>query len=66
MKIIFYSTHCPKCRMLEMKLKQKSIVYEECNDVSEMLSLGLHSAPGLSVDGKVMDFKESVNWVNGR
>lgn len=61
-----YSTHCPKCRVLETKLKQKNVQYEECNDVDEMLSKGLASAPYLEVDGKLLDFGKAVKWVNER
>ena len=60
----FYSTHCPKCRVLEAKLKQKNIEYEECNDIEEMLKLGIQEAPQLEVDGKLMTFSEAVKWVN--
>ena len=64
--VILYSTHCPKCRVLETKLKQKNIEYEECNDIEEMLKLGIQEAPQLEVDGKLMTFGEAVKWVNGR
>ena len=65
MKVVFYSTHCPRCKGLEMKLKAKGVEYEECNDVNEMLRLGLSAAPALSVDGKLMGFAESMKWVGG-
>ena len=66
MDIIFYSTHCPKCKVVEMKLKQKNIKYTECNDIDHMISLGLKSAPALSVDGKILAFNEAIEWVNER
>lgn len=62
-KPIFFSTHCPKCSALEMLLKKKNIDYIEKNDVQEMLKLGLTSAPGLMVDGKIMTFPEAIKWV---
>lgn len=65
-KIIFHSSHCPRCLILEKKLKEKGIQYEENNDIQVMLDKGLEMAPALEVDGKMMDFKEAVNWVNGR
>lgn len=65
-KIIFHSSHCPRCKILETKLKQKGIEYEENNDIQVMLDKGLEMAPALEVDGKMMDFKEAVNWINGR
>lgn len=66
MEIILYSTHCPRCTVLEAKLKQKNIEYEECNDIEEMLKLGIQEAPQLKVDGKLMTFSEAVKWVNER
>lgn len=62
-KLIFFSTHCPKCKALEMLLKKKNIEYEEHNDVQEMLKLGLQSAPGLMVNGKVMNFPDAMSWI---
>ena len=66
MEVIFYSTNCPKCKVLMAKMKQKGIEYKEINDVDFMLSKGIKSAPALEIDGKVMDFTESVKWVNNK
>jgi glutaredoxin-related protein len=63
-KIILYTTHCPKCRVLEMKLNQKGITYEEVTDVSTMLDLGIKSAPMLAINGQLMDFKTAADWAN--
>ena len=65
-KIILYSTKCPRCLIIEKKLKEKGIQYEENNDTQAMIDKGLEMAPALEVDGKIMDFKEAVNWINGR
>ena len=62
-KVILYSTHCPRCKVLELKLKQKDIVYEEINDVEQMKAKGFNEAPKLEVDGTVYGFKEAVDWV---
>lgn len=64
--ITLYSTHCPKCNVLEAKLKQNDIEYTEENDVKKMRKMGFLSAPMLDVDGNVMDFGEAVKWVNSR
>lgn len=64
--IILYSTHCPKCKVLELKLKQKNIDYSEVNDVDVMEQKGFKSVPQLEVDGVVYDFKEAVNWIGGQ
>ena len=65
-KVILYSTHCPRCKVLELKLKQKNIAYEEVNDVEEMTAKGFKEAPKLEVDGAVMDFKQAVDWLKGQ
>ena len=62
-KVILYSTHCPRCKVLSLKLKQKNIVYEEVNDIEEMTAKGFKEAPKLEVNGMVMDFTEAVKWI---
>jgi glutaredoxin len=62
-KVILYSTHCPRCIVVETKLKQKNINYEEINDIKIMESKGFDMAPQLEVDGVVMNFKEAVKWI---
>lgn len=64
--IKLYTTHCPKCQVLEMKLKQKNIEYEECVDVQSMLAIGIKSAPVLEVDDVRFDFSAAVKWVNAQ
>ena len=64
MGIVLYSTHCPKCKILEAKLKQKSIEYTEVNDVDLMLEKGFTTIPMLEEDGEVMDFKKANDWIN--
>lgn len=60
MKIILYSTHCPRCGILENKLKEHGIPYETCEYVEEMKKLGIMSAPYLSVDGELMNFSTAI------
>lgn len=62
-KVIFYSSKCPRCLVLEKKLQAKGVKYEECNDVQLMLSKGLETAPALEVDGTMMNFKEAAKWI---
>lgn len=64
MEIILYSTHCPRCTVLEAKLKQKNIEYQEINNVDEMLKIGIQTVPQLKVDGELMDFSKAIKWVN--
>ena len=64
MKVVLFSTKCPRCCVLEKKLQQKNISYEEVNDTDIMREKGYLTVPVLEVDGTSMDFKESVDWVN--
>lgn len=64
MKIVLYSTGCPRCNVLETKLKNKGILFEEVNDEDIMINKGFDSVPILEVDGKPYGFKEAVEWVN--
>jgi glutaredoxin len=66
MEVIFYSTNCPKCKVLKAKMNQKGIEYKEVNDVDFMLSKGIKSAPSIEIDGRIMDFSESVKWVGSK
>lgn len=68
-KIILYTTHCPKCRVIEKKLAQKSIQYEEVDaredeNVIEMLSTkGFQQMPILAVNDTLLGFSEANKWI---
>ena len=64
MEVILYSTGCPKCKVLEKKLADKGIQFEENTDVDKMTELGFESVPILSVDGTLMDFTSAIAWLN--
>lgn len=63
MEVKFYTTHCPKCRVIEKKLTQKGIRYTEISDMEVMKKLGFSSAPMLEVDGKVYNFGDANRWI---
>jgi len=56
MSVIFYTTHCPKCKVLKAKLDDKNIKYDEIDDIEEMKKLHFTSSPMLQVDGALFDF----------
>ena len=61
---ILYTTHCPQCSVLENALKEKHIEYQIVDNVKEMLRLGIHSAPCLSIaEGEIMTFPNAYQWV---
>lgn len=62
-KVILYEHGCPRCKVLKMKLDQKGIQYENITDIEVMKTKGFTEAPKLEVEGKIMDFKEAVEWI---
>ena len=65
--IKFYSTHCPRCNVLQKKLDNKNIQYEIHTDTQEMIQLGLINAPALLLEnGQLLDFKKSIEWIDNR
>lgn len=64
MKVVFYTIDCPKCRVLESKLKAKRVAFEEYRDIEIMQEKGFKSAPMLEVDGTAMNFGDAVKWIN--
>lgn len=65
MKVKLYTTHCPKCKVLEKKLKGSNIEYEEITDVQLMTEKNILSVPVLEVDGEYLQFTEANDWING-
>lgn len=64
LNIDLYTTHCPKCRVLEKKLAAKNITYTEHDDINEMINLGYKETPVLVVDGHKYSSVEAIKWVN--
>lgn len=64
--ITLFSTNCPKCKVLTMKLDKKGINYTKVEDVNTMLAKGIKTAPYLEVDNELMDFTQAVAWVNAQ
>lgn len=62
--IKIYSTGCPKCNVLIKKLNEKNIDYDICSDVDFMINKGVTQVPMAEIDGKLMDFKQSIEWIN--
>ena len=64
-KMVLYTTHCPKCEILERKLKAKDIQFEVCEDPSEIQKKGIGSVPVLEMaDGSRLDYFSAVKYVN--
>lgn len=64
MEVILYSTHCPKCVIIEKKLKLNNISYTVIDDVDKMIKLGMLSAPYLQIEDFLLDFGQAVKYLN--
>ena len=64
MQVTLYTTHCPKCKVLETKLKRAGVEYTESNDIQKMLEIGFKSAPVLVVDEEIYLFREACLWAD--
>lgn len=63
MTVTLYTTHCPKCRMIEKRLAEKGIKYSEVADIGEITKRGFKSVPMLQVDDKVYGFGDANRWI---
>jgi hypothetical protein len=71
MKITLYTTHCPKCKVIEEKLKKSDLEYTVCENMDEFMAKypGIETVPQLEVtkpDGTVelLGFSEANFFVN--
>lgn len=59
-----YSTGCPKCEVLKKKLRSKNLNFSICDDMMEMKEKNITTLPVLELNGKLLSFKEAVDWIN--
>lgn len=64
--MVLYSTGCPRCKILKKKLDESGIEYTENKNVDEMLSLGISEVPVLDINGKLLNFNSSIEWLSKR
>lgn len=62
--IILYSTGCPKCEILKKKMGEKNISYTEINDIDIMNEKNITFVPMLEIEGKLLNYRESVGFIN--
>lgn len=67
--VTLYTTHCPKCEVLLMKLEDANIPFTIVDNIDEVIAVGtkhgIMSAPILQIDERVMGFSEAVEWIRG-
>lgn len=61
--ITLFSTHCPKCLVLDKKLKEKGITFNVITDTDTIIETGFRTVPLLKVGDKIMEFSEAIQWV---
>lgn len=60
-----YTIHCPKCLILERKLKDRNLPVEFITDKEVIANEGLDLMPVLELDdGTRLGFGAAVKWVN--
>ena len=60
-----FTIHCPKCKVLETKLKQKNIKYEEITDTQLIEKEGINELPILELDDKTrLSFVDANKYIN--
>ena len=62
--VVLFSTGCPKCKVLESKLRSKRVNFKKNVDTDAMREMGLESVPVLQVKDRLLNFVEANKWVN--
>ena len=63
MHVVLYTIGCPKCDVLEKKLRDAGIKFEAVTQISVMARKGMNELPVLEVDGERMSFAQAVSWI---
>lgn len=64
MKVKLYTTHCPKCKILEERLNEKKVKYEVIDNIEELQKMNFKSVPNLEIDGKIYNYLDSIKYLN--
>ena len=64
MKVKLYTTHCPKCKILEERLNEKKVKYEVIDNIDELQKMNFKSVPNLEIDGKIYNYLDSIRYLN--
>lgn len=65
--VTLYSTGCPKCKVMKIKLEKAGIEYTENTDVTEINKvceeIGADSVPILETPDGTFEFAKAIAWV---
>lgn len=61
--VTLYTTHCPKCRVLERQFDKMGVNYTLSEDTDKLVRAGYQMAPMVELeDGTFLNFKEAFAW----
>lgn len=65
--VIFYTSHCPKCRILSALMDKKGICYKIVDEENVYLAIaeknGIFSMPFAEVNGLVITDSDLQEWI---
>lgn len=66
--IKLYTTHCPQCKILDKKLKEKNIEFEEITDIEIIKKFAeenkISAVPILDFNGEILTFSKAIQKIN--
>ena len=62
--IIFYTIECPRCMILEKKMKAKGLKYTKVMDTRIFEEKGIDLFPMIEVDDKLLTYLEAIKYIN--
>lgn len=66
-EITLYTTHCPKCKILQKKLSDKNVTFKSIENVQEIQKVTT-KVPVLVIkdqnENKTLDYYEAIKYVN--
>ena len=69
-EIVFYTLNCPRCKVLEIKLKNSGLSFSTIENADEVTETGkkhnIASAPFLRINDTFLDFSQAIKYINER
>lgn len=62
--VILYTNFDDECITLRNELDKANIEYETFTDIGHMLNLGIKSVPTLEVCGMLLNYEQSLTWID--
>lgn len=63
-KILIYTTPtCSKCKRIKEQLDNANVLYEENQDIKEMMNLGIKQVPYILFNGKHIETSKIKEWI---